>query len=617
MHITEQQNPDLVFLRDKTSKLTTKPGCYIMKDSSGKIIYVGKAKNLHNRVSSYFRKGQDHLPKVWKMVSLVKDYDFIVTDSEFEALVLECSLIKQYSPKYNILLKDDKGYSYIRVSDEPYPRMTAALQKNDDNAQYIGPYISSYSVKQAVNEANKVFMLPTCTRVFPRDFGKGRPCLNFYIKQCMGVCRGNIGQEEYRDTVKQAVEYIKGGFQASVERLTEQMEKAAEELDFELAAKLRDRIAAIKKAAEDQKIVTEDMRDMDIFAVSENSGTAYGSVLMYRGGRLYDKYSAPLGMTDEGASMREGYILEFYRSRDEIPRDILIDEPIEDTELIERYLEVKCGHKVHITVPQRGSLLRLTTLAKSNASEHLSLRVGRTGREIAALEELAKALGLEKPPEFIECYDISNLGSSDMTCGMVVFENGRPCKRFYRKFSIKTVTEQNDYACMSEAIERRFKRYFEQEDEGFSTLPDLILLDGGKGHVSTITPIVRSMGITVPIYGLVKDSKHRTRAATAADHEISLTSYRKAFNLVTQIQDEVHRYAISYTKAKHSKNTFTLGLTTVRGIGEKKAQKLMTAFKTKSALEEATREELAAVAGVGADTADELYKYIHDGEDDV
>ncbi len=614
MHITEEQNPCLPYLRDKTSKLTEKPGCYIMKDSGGKIIYVGKAKNLKHRVTSYFRKGQDHLPKVWKMVSLVRDYDFIVTDSEFEALVLECSLIKQYSPKYNILLKDDKGYSYIRVSNEEYPRLTAALQKEDDGAQYIGPYISSYSVKQAVDEANRVFMLPTCTKQFPRDLGKSRPCLNCFIKQCMGVCKGEISAEDYRGVVQQAVEYIKSGSQASVERLTEQMNAAAEALDFEQAAKLRDRIAAIKKAAEGQKIVSDDLRDMDIFAVSENADRACGSVLMYRGGRLFDKYSAPLGMTDLGSAMREGFITEFYSARSEIPKDILLDEPIENAELLERYLSDKCGHRVHISVPQRGALLRLTTLAKSNASEHLSLRVGRTGKEITALEELAKALGLEKPPRFIECYDISNFGSSDMTCGMVVYENGRPCKRFYRKFAIKTVHEQNDYACMCEAVERRFKRYLEGEDEGFSTLPDLILLDGGKGHVATVTPVVRALGINVPIYGLVKDSKHRTRAATALDREISLTSYRRAFALVTAIQDEVHRYAITFTKARHKKNSFALGLTSVKGIGEKKAQKLMTEYKTRAALEAATEYELAKTAGVNAATAAELYKYIH-GED--
>ncbi len=615
MYITEQTNPRLPYLRDKTGKLTDRPGCYLMKDAGGTIIYVGKAKNLKNRVTSYFRKGQDHLPKVWKMVSLVNDYDFIVTDSEFEALVLECSLIKQYSPKYNILLKDDKGYSYIRVSDEEYPRLTAVLQKEDDGARYIGPYISSWSVKQAVEEANRVFMLPTCNKKFPRDIGRERPCLNFHIKRCMGVCRGKVTSEEYNEAVRQAVEYIKNGSQESVKRLTEQMEQAAEALDFELAAKLRDRISAITKAAESQKIVTEGIKDMDIFAVAAGSEQAYGSVIMYRGGRLFDKSSAPLGMVEDGARMRESYILEFYSARTEIPRDVLIDEPIEDSEMIERYLSEKCGHRVKISVPQRGAMVRLTELARSNAEEQLSIRVGRTGREIAALEELAKALGLEKPPRFIECYDISNFGSSDMTCGMVVYENGRPCKRFYRKFSIKTVTGQDDYASMSEAIERRFKRYYEGEDEGFSTLPDLILLDGGRGHVNTITPIVRSMGITVPIFGLVKDSKHRTRAATSDDHEISLTAYRKAFNLVTQIQDEVHRYAISYTKAKHTKSTLSLGLTEVRGIGDKKAQKLMTEYKTREALRSATAEELAKTAGVGIGIGEELYRHIHGDEE--
>ena len=615
MYITEQTNPRLPYLRDKTGKLTDRPGCYLMKDAGGTIIYVGKAKNLKNRVTSYFRKGQDHLPKVWKMVSLVNDYDFIVTDSEFEALVLECSLIKQYSPKYNILLKDDKGYSYIRVSDEEYPRLTAVLQKEDDGARYIGPYISSWSVKQAVEEANRVFMLPTCNKKFPRDIGRERPCLNFHIKRCMGVCRGKVTREEYNEAVRQAVEYIKNGSQESVKRLTEQMEQAAEALDFELAAKLRDRISAITKAAESQKIVTEGIKDMDIFAVAAGSEQAYGSVIMYRGGRLFDKSSAPLGMVEDGARMRESYILEFYSARTEIPRDVLIDEPIEDSEMIERYLSEKCGHRVKISVPQRGAMVRLTELARSNAEEQLSIKVGRTGREIAALEELAKALGLEKPPRFIECYDISNFGSSDMTCGMVVYENGRPCKRFYRKFSIKTVTGQDDYASMSEAIERRFKRYYEGEDEGFSTLPDLILLDGGRGHVNTITPIVRSMGITVPIFGLVKDSKHRTRAATSDDHEISLTAYRKAFNLVTQIQDEVHRYAISYTKAKHTKSTLSLGLTEVRGIGDKKAQKLMTEYKTREALRSATAEELAKTAGVGIGIGEELYRHIHGDEE--
>ncbi len=612
MKITDEDNPRLPYLRDKTSKLTTSPGCYIMKDASSKIIYIGKAKNLKNRVTSYFRKGQDHLPKVWKMVSHVNDYDFIVTDSEFEALVLECSLIKQYSPKYNILLKDDKGYSYIRITNEPFPRLQSVLQKYDDNAEYIGPYTSSYAVKQAVIEANKVFMLPTCNRKFPQDFGKHRPCLNHHIKQCMGVCTGQISQEEYNAVIRQAVDYIRNGSQDSVERLTKEMEAAAEELNFELAAKLRDRIAAITKAADKQKIIDLNMKDSDIIAISQNGEKACASVLMYRGGRLFDKADFFLGEEEEQSEMRESFITRFYSNRDSVPKEILLDEEIENYQLLEQWLREKSGHAVHISTPKRGHLLRLTTLAKSNASEYLSIKVGRTGKEIVALEELAKALELPKPPKFIECYDISNLASSDMVAGMVVFENGRPCKKYYKKFSIKTVSEQNDYASMCEVLERRFRNYFEKTDEGFSILPDLILLDGGQGHVNTVTPVIRKMGIDVPVFGLVKDSKHRTRAVATGGGEISLTKSRSAFNLVTRIQDEVHRYAITYQAAKHRKSSYQLELTKVKGIGEKKAVKLMTEFKTKDNLKKATVEELAKAAGVSIATAEELHKLIQE-----
>ena len=610
MYITDENNPKLPYLRDKTSKLTTKPGCYLMKNKSGKIIYIGKAKNLRNRVTSYFRKGQDHLPKVWKMVSNVEDYDFIVTDSEFEALVLECSLIKQYTPKYNILLKDDKGYSYIKVTKEDYPRISAVLQKEKDTSEYIGPYTSSYAVKQAVTEANKLFMLPTCNRKFPQDFGKTRPCLNYYIKQCSGVCTGRIPKEEYQATVKQAVEYIMQGSTQSVEKLRNEMEEAAEKLDFELAAKLRDRIAAIEKAAEKQKIVDSNIKDTDIIAISQNSEMACASVLMYRGGRLFDKADFFLGEKEDQSKMREDIILMYYSNKDFIPKEILLDEEIENAEILQQWLREKAGHAVNISTPKRGALLRLTTLAKSNASEYLSIKVGRTGKEIIALEELAKALDLPKPPRFIECYDISNLASADMVAGMVVFENGRPCKKFYKKFSIKTVTEQNDYACMCEVLQRRFRNYYEKTDEGFSTLPDLILLDGGQGHVNTVTPVIREMGIDVPVFGLVKDSKHRTRAVATGGGEISLTKSRSAFNLVTRIQDEVHRYAITYQAAKHKKTSYHLELTKIKGIGEKKAIKLMTHFKTKDNLKNASAEEIATVAGVNISVAQELVQML-------
>ena len=606
MYITEKDNPRIEYLRDKTHRLTVSPGCYIMKNHAREIIYIGKAKNLKNRVSSYFRAGQDHLPKVWKMVSNVYDYEFIVTDSEFEALVLECSLIKQYKPKYNIMLKDDKGYSYIKVTNEPYPRLQAALQKEDDGARYIGPYTSSFAVRQAVTEANKVFMLPTCSRRFPQDIRKQRPCLNHHIKLCMGVCTGRVSQSEYNAIVEQAVEVIASGSEDSVKRLTEEMNEAAENLEFEKAAKLRDRINAINKAAESQKIVDEKIKDMDIIAIAQNAEMACASVLMYRGGRLFDKFDHFLGEKIESAQMLEQFLMQYYSGKEKIVREILIAEDFENREIVEQYLAQKAGHNVKLFVPQRGAMVRLAELARSNAAEYISNRTGRTKREVTALDELSKALGLEKPPRFIECYDISNLASTNMVAGMVVFENGRPCKKYYKRFSIKTVEEQNDYECMKEVLRRRFENYFEKTDEGFSIMPDLILLDGGKGHVNAVAPMLREMGINCPLFGLVKDSRHRTRAVATGSGEISLSKNRSAFNLATAIQDEVHRYAITYQAKKHRKNAYQLELTKVRGVGEKKAAKLITTFKTKEALKAAGADEIARVAGVNAETAAEL-----------
>jgi len=610
--VYDEMNERLPFLREKTAKLTASPGCYIMKNKQNEIIYIGKAKNLKNRVTSYFRKGADHLPKVAKMVSLVNDYDFIVTDSEYEALVLECSLIKLHKPKYNILLKDDKGYSYIKISKEEYPRITYELQKENDKAEYIGPFTSGYTAKQAVIEANKVFMLPTCKKKFPQDFKKSRPCLNHFIKQCSGLCQGNISKEEYNETVAQAVEYIRSGSQVSVEKLTEAMYKASDELNFELAGRLRDRIEAIKNGAQNQKIFDENLKNVDVVGVSVNGENACASVIMYRNGRLCDKADFFLGEADDIEAMRENFILQYYCDKDMIPREILLDGEISDIVMTEKYLREISQRAVTLSVPKRGSLLRLTTLAKNNASEFLSLKVGRTSKEITALEELTKVMGLSKTPLYIECYDISNLASSDMVAGMVVFENGRPNKKFYKKFSIKTVFEQNDYACMREVIERRFKNYYEGTDEGFSRMPDLIFLDGGKGHVNAVKPLLDEMGIDVPLYGLVKDSNHRTRAIATGGGEISVAKNRSAFNLITQIQDEVHRFSVSYQAKRHKKSTYQMELTKVKGIGDAKAKKLIMYFKTTENLKNADVSLLKTVAGVNEETAQALFDVIHE-----
>ncbi len=603
-------NERLDYLREKTSKLTTSPGVYQMKNKSGHIIYIGKAKNLKNRVTSYFCKSPDHTPKVAKMVEQVYDYDFIVTDSEYEALVLECSMIKQYSPKYNILLKDDKGYCYIKISDEPFPRITAELQKNGEGT-YIGPYTSSYVAKQAVNEANRVFALPTCRRKFPQEINKNRPCLNYHIKQCMGVCTGCISEEDYNGIVKEAVEYIRDGSVQSVEELTRKMNEASDELDFEAAARFRDRIKAIQKAADNQKIIAENMPDTDVIAAVVNGGNACAAVIMYRGGRLVDRAEFFLGASDESDNIIEEFISQYYKPGMEIPREILTEE-FSDGEIMEKLLRERSGHAVSLLFPKMGRGYRLLSLAKANAGEYLSMRVGRTGSEIIALEELAKVLGLPKPPLYIEAYDISNLGSESMVSGMVVYENGRPLKKAYKKFAIKRVEIQNDYASMAEVLERRFRHYLDPDDtdEGFATLPDLILLDGGKGQVNAVAPVLEEMGIDVPLFGMVKDNRHRTRAIATGGGEISITETKAAFMLLTRIQDEVHRFSITFQRSKHKKESYALELTKVKGIGDKKAQKLLMKYRTKAELKKATPDEIARTAGVNGEIALQVYELI-------
>lgn len=599
-------NERLPYLRDKTHKLTASPGVYLMRDKTGKIIYVGKAKNLKNRVTSYFRETPDHTPKVAKMVSHVHEYDFIVTDTEYEALVLECSLIKQYNPKYNILLKDDKGYHYIKISESDYPKITAEKNKTNDGI-YLGPYTSSFTTKQAVNEANRVFSLPTCKKNFPQEFNRNRPCLNYHIKCCMGVCMNKISKELYNETISQAVDYIKSGSTASIERLTAEMQNSSENMEFERAAILRDRISAIKRAADTQKIITE-IKDTDVIATAKSGDNICASVLIYRNGRLFDKMIFFLGEIDNDDI--EEFIVQYYQNKEDIPRSILIEEDLENAGIIEQLLCERSGHVVTLSAAKRGNPLKLVMLAKNNASEYLSIKVGRTGKEIIALEELTKILGLSGVPKYIEAYDISNLASTAMVAGMVVFEDGRPLKSAYKKFSIKEVAIQNDYACMREVLERRFKHYFAKDDEGFSRLPDLILVDGGKGQVSAVEPILNEMGINVPVFGMVKDNKHRTRAIATSGDEISVSDMKPAFFLLTRIQDEVHRFSISYQRSRHEKRTYELELTKIKGIGDKKTQKLILKYKTKSALKEATIEELAQTAGVNLELAQNLYQFI-------
>ena len=603
-------NPRLPYLREKTSKLTTSPGVYLMKNKENAIIYIGKAKNLKNRVTSYFRENPDHTPKVAAMVSNVFDYDYIVVDSEYEALLLECSLIKQHKPKYNILLKDDKGYHYIRISDEDYPRIT-----NEKNTQaggtYLGPYMSGFITKEAVDEANRVFMLPTCRRRFPQDFRKERPCLNYHIKLCMGVCRGKIDKETYNDTVRQAVEFIRSGSAQSVERMEKEMTEAAENLEFEKAAMLRDRINAVKKASEKQKIINHGVDSTDVIGIAEAYDGIIISVLMYREDRLYDKAVFEFSKSDSGEDILSLFLAQYYHGRTDIPRTVTVDHLPDDYELIERMLSQQAGRNVKLHQPQRGRLPELMRLAKSNSAEYAALRSDRTGKEVIALEQLGKSLGLARPPKYIEAYDISNLSSESMVAGMVVFENGRPLKKAYKRFNIKEQELQNDYGSMREVLRRRLTHIVNQDgDEYFNRTPDLILLDGGTGHVHAVAPLLKELGLDIPLFGMVKDDKHRTRAIATGGREIQINNLRAVFDLVTCIQDEVHRYSVSFMHQKHKKKTYSSELLTVKGVGEKKAAKIMIKYKTKTNLLRATPEELASVAGISLETAKELWDVI-------
>ena len=428
-------------LRRKAMKLPLSPGVYLMHDKSGEIIYIGKAKALKNRVSQYFGSEKNHDNKVRRMVANVDWFEYIVTDSEFEALVLESSLIKQNQPKYNILLKDDKGYSYVRVSSGPWPRITEVKKVEDDGAKYIGPYMSSWSIKQTIDSARKIFKLPDCNRKFPQDFGKGRPCLNYYIKQCCAPCRGKITEEEYNEAFQEALDFIKGGSSTSVKTLTEKMEQAAENLEFELAARLRDRINAIASMKARQKVVASRVEEQDVFALAQGDTHTAFEVFRFTGNKLSDRESFLTEGLEPDAEARSEFLRQYYAIRDRVPPLIVLDGEIEDEELLTRWLSERRGKSVKLLVPQRGDQAQLVQMCRQNAAENIARQAGTSGRDASALDELRRLLGLEKVPAYIESYDISNLAGGENVAGMVVFENGRPLKSAYRKFKIKTVRE--------------------------------------------------------------------------------------------------------------------------------------------------------------------------------
>ena len=600
-------------LRRKAMALPLTSGVYLMKNDKNDIIYVGKAKKLKNRVSSYFGSQHNHTAKVRKMVENVNDFDYILTDSEFEALVLECSLIKQHSPKYNILLKDDKGYSYIKVTKGDWPKISAVLQKENDNAKYIGPYTGSFSVKSSVDEALKIFMLPRCGKVFPKDIGKERPCLNYYIKQCMAPCSGKVKCGEYNEAVDEALKFLQGDSRDIIAELRQKMNDAAENLDFERAAKFRDKIRSIEKTAEKQKVVGTDGRPKDVFALSQTEDKSCLCVLRFNGGRLTQSKYYILPFFEDLPSARSELISRFYSEGAQVPSQVLLDGEIADEELLQQWLSSLAGKKVEIFIPQKGKSAETVDMCRSNAAEKLAQSMGRTGGVTAALDELSKLLGLSKPPVFIESYDISHTAGSDNVAGMVVFKNGRPYKKGYRRFGIKGFSGQDDYASMAEVISRRLNEYEENKDsgEGFGRLPDLILLDGGMGQVNAVKPIIDAFGYDIPVFGMVKDSSHRTRAISTGGGEIAINSKRRAFTLVSSIQEEVHRFSVAYHRTKHKNSALSSSITAIDGIGEKKCRSLLKTFKTVTAIKNASVEELCKADGISKVNAAKIYEHFH------
>ena len=608
-------------LYKKACMLPMLPGVYIIRDKKQEIIYIGKAKRLRVRVSQYFREGVPHDAKVTQMIAHAFEFDVIVCQSEFEALVLEASQIKAHTPKYNILLKDDKGYSYVRISQEPWPRLSAVLQKEEDGAEYIGPFTSSFAVREMVETAQDAFLLPRCTRRFPQEIGKGRPCLNAHIGKCMAVCSGKISREVYCEAVENAKHMIRYGKRDIVKTLTEKMMDASDRLDFETAALLRDQINAIQKVSAGQKVVVDGETAMDVVAFAGTTRAVCAAILRYRDGRLTDKREFLFRDTTDIPALRDAFLPQYYLNGEQIPKLIAVDELPESAGALNQALNESRGSSVKLYVPQRGDMAKLVSMAYTNAVERLARESGRFSKEQKLLEELAHLLGLSKTPRTIESYDISNWGDGTSVCGMVVFEDGKPKRSGYRRFKMRTVAGTDDYASMAETLSRRAEEYRqaragEKPDHAgnqFATLPDLILLDGGKGQVSVVQQALKgTMMENVPLFGMVKDDHHRTRAiVNGQGQEIAIQMNRGTFTFVTSIQDEVHRYANEYRKQQYNKKSYASTLTEVPGVGPATARMILKKMGSVAAVRAAAREELEALPGIGPVTAEAIWNYFH------
>ena len=613
----------MFIIKEELKKLPAKPGVYIMHGEKDEIIYVGKAISLKNRVRQYFQSSRNKGAKIERMVTHITRFEYIITDSELEALVLECNLIKEHRPKYNTMLKDDKSYPFIKVTvHEPYPRVLFARRMKKDKARYFGPYTSGGAVKDVIELVRKLYQVRSCNRSLPRDTGKDRPCLYYHMKQCKAPCQGYISQEEYRKNINKVIKFLNGDFQDAISELMEKMQKASEEMRYEDAMEYRDLISSIRKIGERQKITGYGQEDRDIIAVAMDDSEdlrdqdAVVQVFFIRDGRLIgrDHFYLRVAKGDTKAQVLSSFLKQFYAGTPFIPSEIMLQSEIEDADIIEEWLSGRRKQKVHIRVPKKGTKEKLVELALENARMVLAKdreRIRREeGRTIGAVHEVEEWLGLENVVR-MEAYDISNISGFESVGSMVVYEKGRPKRSDYRKFKIKWVQGPNDYASMEEVLTRRFTHESNGEFDSFARLPDLILMDGGRGQVNIALKVLDELGISIPVCGMVKDDHHRTRGLYFNNVEIPIDTSGEGFRLITRIQDEAHRFAIEYHRSLRSREQVHSILDDIPGIGDTRRKALLRKFKSVENIRDASEEELAQTESMNARSARQVYEFFH------
>ena len=609
-------------IQEELKKLPGKPGVYIMHDEKDNIIYVGKAISLKNRVRQYFQSSRNKGAKIEQMVTHIRRFEYIVTDSELEALVLECNLIKEYRPKYNTMLMDDKAYPFIKVTvEEPFPRVMLARKMVKDKSKYFGPYTSAGAVKDTIELIRKLYQIRGCNRKLPRDIGKERPCLNYHIHQCKAPCQGYISQEEYRESVNEVIHFLNGNYDIILKELEERMEEASEALEFEKAIEYRELLTSVQKIAQKQKITDTAGEDRDILAVAVEEEEAVVQVFFIRGGRLIgrDHFYLKIAKGETQSEILSSFIKQFYAGTPYIPPRLMLPEEIEDLAVIEEWLTKRRGHRVRLIVPKKGTKEKLVELAKKNAQLVLSTDKERLkreeGRTIGAVKELEKLLGLTGIVR-MEAYDISNTNGFESVGSMVVYEKGRPKRNDYRKFKIKGVQGADDYASMEEVLTRRFEHGLREKEEGkemggFTLFPDLILMDGGKGQVNVALRVLDKLRLNIPVCGMVKDDSHRTRGLYYQNDEISIDKDSESFKLITRIQDEAHRFAITFHRQLRSQGQVHSILDDIPGVGPARRKDLMRHFENIEAIKNATVEQLKELPSMNEKSARDVYNFFH------